>query len=97
MIYAQAQNYQNHNMEAYLDAKGLPAIGEAQCSGDSAMWHKTGSTASEKGCEWVANFPEKRCLVKGCMDMGQEGAEGTETCVEIKFPAPHAIEAMLSP
>ena len=22
-----AQNYQNHNMEAYLDAKGLPAIG----------------------------------------------------------------------
>ena len=71
-----AQNYQNHNMEAYLDAKGLPAIGEAQCSGDSAMWHKNGETASAKGCEWVAMFPEKRCLVKGCMDMGQEGAHG---------------------
>ena len=85
-----AQNYQNHNMEAYLDAKGLPAIGaspapesprapsssaarwrpkltrprihagEAQCSGDSAMWHKNGETASEKGCAWVAMFPEKR-------------------------------------
>ena len=70
-----AQNYQNHNMEAYLDAKGLPAIGEAQCSGDSAMWHKNGETASAKGCEWVAMFPEKRCLVKGCMDMGQEGTD----------------------
>ena len=81
-----AQNYQNHNMEAYLDAKGLPPIGDAQCSADSAMWHKTGETASEKGCEWVAMFPEKRCLVKGCMDMGQEGAEGTD-CPAEKYTA----------
>ena len=81
-----AQNYQNHNMEAYLDAKGLPPIGDAQCSADSAMWHKTGETASEKGCEWVALFPEKRCLVKGCMDMGQEGAEGTD-CPAEKYTA----------
>ena len=27
-----AQNYQNHNMEAYLDAKGLPAIGASPAS-----------------------------------------------------------------
>ena len=27
-----AQNYQNHNMEAYLDAKGLPAIGASPVS-----------------------------------------------------------------
>ena len=86
MIYVQAQNYQNHNMEAYLDAKGLPPIGDAQCSADSSMWHKTGETASEKGCEWVAMFPEKRCLVKGCMDMGQEGSEGTD-CPAEKYTA----------
>ena len=45
-----------------------------------------GETASEKGCEWVAMFPEKRCLVKGCMDMGQEGAEGTD-CPAEKYTA----------
>merc|ERR1711933_689996 len=60
--------------------------GDAQCSADSAMWHKTGETASEKGCEWVAMFPEKRCLVKGCMDMGQEGSEGTD-CPAEKYTA----------
>ena len=71
------------------------------------MWHKNGETASEKGCAWVAMFPEKRrrpcenqrrdartvnfdfhtgCLVKGCMDMGQEGAEGTD-CPAEKYTA----------
>ena len=50
------------------------------------MWHKTGETASEKGCEWVAMFPEKRCLVKGCMDMGQEGSGGTD-CPAEKYTA----------
>ena len=74
-----AQNYQNHNMEAYLDAKGLPAIGEAQCSGDSAMWHKNGETASAKGCEWVAMFPEKRRRPCGNQPVSQMDAT-------IRFP-----------
>ena len=58
------------------DAQGYPL----------PRWHKNGETASEKGCEWVAMFPEKRCLVKGCMDMGQEGAEGTD-CPAEKYTA----------
>ena len=55
------QNFQIHNMEAYLDGGGYDAT--AHCSGDSGAWYK--KDAPHKDCAWVAKFLPTRCGVKG--------------------------------
>ena len=55
------QNFQIHNMEAYLDGGGYDAT--AHCSGDSGAWYK--KDAPHKDCAWVAKHLPNRCGVKG--------------------------------
>ena len=70
------QNMQKQFFTGYLEAKGYPAVGDesVQCSGDDAMFHKHKESKDSHGCDWVASFPEMRCLVKGCSDEGTDCA-----------------------
>ena len=69
------QNYQIHNMEAYLENGGYDAA--AHCSGDSPDWYKKGNTA--KDCAWVAHHLPNRCAVKG-WDKSTACDSCAETC-----------------